>query len=186
MPTMKSILSILCLVAACSSIHRSTQASQGGTPLVSPLAYFGEGGGAFHAETAESVETAEPEEKNILAVFAGYTSERGEGGVTIGLDYERRINSWLGIGGFGEVVLGSDPASAFGVGPYFRPIEKLVLVVAPGIEFERGDSGRAMLRLGGAYDLWEWNGMTIAPAAYADVFRDSVALVFGFNFAWGY
>jgi len=169
---------ILCLAAACSSTHRSTDPWPVDAPLVASLVHSEDEGGSPRNESDET------KKKNILAVFGGYTTERGEGGGTVGIDYERKLNSWLGVGGFAELVAGSHPASAFGAGCFFRPTEKFVIVVAPGVEFAHGESGRFLTRLGCVYDLWKWDDMLIAPAVYVDIFRGSAAFVLGFNFAW--
>jgi len=132
-----------------------------------------------------AAETPEPEEfKNIVGVFGGYTTERNEGGGTVGLEYERRLNPWLGFGAFGEVIAGSHPASVFGAGVYLRPTEKFAFVVMPGVEFERGETGRFMTRLGVIYDLWQSGRTIVVPGAYVDLFRGSAAFVVGLSLAW--
>jgi len=133
----------------------------------------------------EPAEAEEPDEyRNLTAVFVGYTTERGEGGATLGLEYERRVNSWLGLGAFGEVVYGDHPASAFGGGVYLRPTEKFAFVVMPAIEFQNGQSGEFMLRAGAIYDLWQSGRTILVPAVYVDLFRDTTAFVLGFSLAW--
>ena len=105
-----------------------------------------------------------------IAIFLGYTSERGEGGATIGLDYAYWFNERFGVGPFFDYVTGEVDAFAFGAGVWVRPLNRLSALsfyVAPGVDIAHEekhgtDEGRsweasALLRLGAAYG-WAWGG----------------------------
>jgi len=171
-------LLLVSLLACCSS-HSAARRWAIDAPAAVMLAEEDDGG----FPTGET--TTEPDElKNIVGVFGGYTTERGEGGATLGLEYERRINSWLGVGVFGEVIAGDHAASAFGAGVYLRPTEKFAFVVMPGVEFERGESAQFMTRVGAIYDLWKSGRTILVPAVYVDLFRGRAAFVVGLSLAW--
>ena len=73
-------------------------------------------------------ERREPEEgfeRHELAVFLGYTFERGEGGATVGLDYAYYVNERFGVGPFFDFVAGEVDAFAVGAGVWFRPFRRL-------------------------------------------------------------
>ena len=177
---MRRIAPILLLSMACCSSHPAARHWPIDPRPAVTVAETGEAGGA----SGESTAVLEEELKNIVGLFGGYTTERGEGGATVGLEYERRINSWLGVGAFGEVIAGDHAASAFGAGVYLRPTAKAAFVVMPGVEFERGESAQFMTRVGAIYDLWKSGRTILVPAVYVDLFRGRAAFVVGVSLAW--
>ena len=171
-------LLLLSLLACCSS-HSAARRWAIDPPAAFMLAEEEDGGGHGGGTTTEHEDL-----KNIVGVFGGYTTDRGEGGATLGLEYERRINSWLGVGCFGEVIAGDHTASAFGAGVYLRPTAKAAFVVMPGVEFERGESAQFMTRVGVIYDVWKSGRTILVPAVYVDLFRDRAAFIVGLSLAW--
>lgn len=139
-----------------------------------------------HAEAEDAVagrgDTAHEESEYVLEFFFGYTTERADGGPTIGIDYSRHIARTWGMSAFAEVVALSSPAAVIGVGPHFRPTHKIVLVALPGIEFEGGGHREFLMRLGGKIDLWETGSIEFAPVFYVDLFLEDEAYIFGLNF----
>jgi len=137
--------------------------------------------------TDDEVEAEDDEKLYTLLSggFVGYTTERGTGGVTVGIDLGYRLNSWFGFTAFGEIIAKSEPAAAFGLGPAFRPYKELVLIVAPGIEIEEGGHVSFLTRLGGTYEF-EFGKWVIAPALYADVFRGKTVWVYGLAFSYDF
>jgi len=178
----KAALLPLCLFAACSTVPVGEQAWPTNSYDIASPSYSDEVGAGGGGESTEESEEEEP--LNLIAIFTGYTTERGEGGGTLGIEYERRINSWLGVGILGEVVFGSHPASVFAAGVYLRPTEDLAVVVMPGVEFEDEEDGRFLMRLGLNYHLWRSGSFGVVPGVYADFFRGSTAFVAGLNFVW--
>ena len=175
----RGIALLLLVAVGCATPRAAPEAPLGPFPLPL-LAVASEEGEAGGGESS-------PELRKLLpAVFVGYTSERAGGGATIGVDVAYRYNEWFALGGFGEIIMKSDPAAAFGLGPYMRPIKgkDLVLVVAPGFEIEDHEVS-FLTRLGGFYEI-EYRKWTFAPAVYADIFRGKTAWVFGFNIGYDF
>jgi len=142
-------------------------------------------------------ECAEAEEKfkhHELALFVGYTFERGDGGVTLGLDYTYWFTERFGVGPFLDYVAGDIEALAVGAGVWFRPIrrlENLALYVAPGLDIvheeEHGEKSwevKALLRLGAVYAFPVGRGFRILPSFYVDLIApDTQAYVMGLSIA---
>lgn len=152
---------------------------------------------AEHAGIVEEV--VEEHLNHEIALFLGYTFERGEGGGTVGIDYTYWINRRFGVGPFVDLVLGDIDALAAGAGVWLRPfreLEDLTFYVAPGIdatneeepaeeESDEGEGGRswevrALVRLGILYGFDLGRGFRFIPSFYADViFPDKKAFVMG-------
>ena len=77
-------------------------------------------------------------------------------------------------------------ASAFGAGAYIRPIEPLLLIYTPAIEFQDGESGEFLMRFGAAYHLWQKENFVVAPGLYWDVHHNHSNWVLGINWVWEY
>jgi len=133
--------------------------------------------------------------RHEIALFLGYTAERGEGGPTIGLDYTYWINERFGVGPFVDFVAGEIDAFALGAGVWFRPFRRagdLSLYVAPGLDIvheeehdgERSWEVKALLRLGVVYGFDAGGGIRLVPSFYLDVFSpDEQAYVVGLTIA---
>jgi len=112
---------------------------------------------------------AEPESvvgSHVASLFVGGSSERGEGGVTLGAEYAYRFRPKWSVGAFGEYTAGHLDATALGAAVFFFPIEPLALMAGPGVEFENGHA-EALLRLGGAYEFTVGE-IILAPGVYLD------------------
>ncbi|MEE8106500.1 MAG: hypothetical protein V3T86_13270 [Planctomycetota bacterium] len=133
------------------------------------------------AVDAEHVGAEHEEGEYVLEFFFGYTTERADGGPTVGVDYSRHIARTWGMSAFAEVVALSSPVAVIGFGPHFRPTHKIVLVALPGIEFKSGGHQEFLLRVGGKIDLWETGSIEFAPAFYVDLFLEEEAYVIGLN-----
>ena len=145
---------------------------------------------AAESETANVADAQdarpEPEGRNEVILFTGYTTERGDGGFTVGLTYKRQINDWLGVVAFGEAILQHEPAYVFGLGPAFVPVENLTLVSLIGVELEHGESGEGLVRLGGSYRISGLWGAEVKPGVFVDLFRGHAAFVIGLEFGWDF
>ena len=146
------------------------------------------------------VEEAAEEEfpLNEIALFLGYTFERGEGGFTIGLDYAYWFNEHVGVGPFADFVFGEIDAFAAGAGVWIRPVPHFAdfaVYVAPGIDLaneeeEKEEGGitrtwesAALLRLGAVYAIDMGRGFRLDPSFYIDViFPDKAAYILGLTF----
>lgn len=144
----------------------------------------------------ECGEAEEEEEfkRHEVAVFVGFTAERGEGGPTIGLDYTYWINERFGVGPFVDYVAGELQALAFGAGVWFRPfgrVQDLAFSVAPGMDITREEEhgetsweASALLRLGVVYGFSVGRGFRLLPSFYVDLIApDKQAYVMGLSIA---
>jgi len=98
---------------------------------------------------------AEPESKvgsHVVNLFVGGSSERSDGGFTLGAEYAYRFRPKWSVGAFGEYTWGDLNAVALGAAVFFFPIEPLALMAGPGVEFEDGKA-EALLRIGAAWEF---------------------------------
>ena len=170
--------------------------------MVHACAAFVERGGAApvgadlveesHVEAGRAEEREEAFKRHEIAIFVGYTFERGEDGATIGLDYAYWFNERIGVGPFVDYVAGDIEAFALGAGIWFRPFrraEGLAFYVAPGIDItnerehgKRSWETNALLRLGGTYGFTVGRGLRLLPSFYVDLIApDKQAYVFGLS-----
>jgi hypothetical protein len=123
-------------------------------------------------------------EKNMLNVLVGVTEEgRRDNGVTLGLEYERRLSKSLGVGAVAEHVFGDIGVSVYAV-PLFFHTGRWKFLVAPGIE--TGDFGTEFLvRIGGdyAFHVGDWE---IAPGLDVDFVDGDQVLVLGLAIGKGF
>ena len=119
-----------------------------------------------------------PATKHKANLFVGYTTERGGGGVTVGGQYEYRMNEKFGIGGLFDLVF-ADKNSVVGAAAfYWHPLPQLVVLGAPGFSWSRKDE--FITRVGAA---WEFElkdgGLALAPAVYVDLFAEDTPIIAG-------
>ncbi len=148
--------------------------------------------------------------KNHIAVFLGGTSnfDHHSTDFSVGLDYEYRLNKWLGLGLMGEAVFAASTELIAGVPLFFHPAKGLKLVIAPiGVftevhidshEVPRSDEDHYKsetlqephkevhfgVRLGLGYDF-HLGKLSVGPAINYDVSNTS-ALVYGINVGLGF
>ena len=137
----------------------------------------------------------EEHKQHEIALFLGYTFERGDGGFTVGVDYGYWITERVGIGPFLDFVAGDINAIALGAGVWFRPVCRLpdlTLYVAPGLDIshEVEDHGHGhvektwettpLLRFGVLYGIDLGCDYRLMPSFYWDlIFPDKQAYVIG-------
>ena len=131
------------------------------------------------AEGENGAEWAE-EGRHELGLFLGVTDKEGETGISVGLDYEYRLNRLFGIGGVAEYTGADFREGLLGVPFYWHAWKELKLVAAPAVEIEPAErSGWFVVRVGGEYGFPLRSGIEIAPALYFDVSSEDVAVVVG-------
>jgi len=136
---------------------------------------------------AEEIE-AEPEyAHNTLAFFVGITGEeRRENGLSIGVEYERRLNASFGIGAIvGERTFGDIDTWVFAI-PFAFHTGPWKLYAAPGMEHNVGTTENEFLvRLGVEYgfEVGRWE---IAPQLDLDFVESDVVYILGLTFGWGF
>jgi len=134
---------------------------------------------------SESVhEAAHGFHPNFLGAFVGVTSEsRREKGIPLGIEYERRLNKYIGIGLVAEYTFGDLDFWVYAV-PFAYHTGRWKLYVAPGIE--DGDHGsEPLIRIGAgyAYEVGEWE---ISPQLDLDFVDGEEVLVPGVVFGKGF
>ena len=122
---------------------------------------------------------------HVGGLFLGATiPEEGSTEVTIGAEYEYRINEMFGVGGIVEYTPEAEDGEGAGVAVaalHVHPMERLRLTVGGGMEFvdseEKDDE--ALFRIGAAYDFELGNNYAIAPTVAVDFVDGDQAVVVG-------
>jgi hypothetical protein len=133
--------------------------------------------------------------RHHMALLLGNTqSEDGENGLSVGVDYEYRINRWLGIGGLVEYSAG-DFEHLLLIAPLFiHPYKGWLLNVSLGAEVhkEHGDhEGEKrtrdwIVRTGVAYQFHVGERYSIAPEFNVDFSEHETLLNYGIAFGVGF
>jgi len=121
---------------------------------------------------------------NLLALFVGVTSEeRNDSGLTLGIEYERRVNESFGVGLLAEYSFGDLDFWVYAV-PFAYHTGRWKFYIAPGVE--DGDHGReSLVRIGGeyAYKVGAWE---ISPQLDVDFVGGEQVAVLGVTFGKGF
>lgn len=120
-----------------------------------------------------------------LGLFLGNTEEGHKEGLSIGLDYEYRLDELIGVGGLFEYVGGDLDAWVLAVPVFFHPYKHWRFVAAPGLEYKRGKS-KFLVRTGVAYSFAIGGRWTISPEFNVDWFDRDEALVYGISIGYGF
>lgn len=146
---------------------------------------------ALLALAPQSVRAKEAEEewakegRNEIGPYLGFASAGGDHGLSVGLDYERRLTRRFGIGAVLEYTSGDFREGLAAVSFDWHPWKELKLFVAPGIEVDREDgTNGALLRLGAEYGLAIAERMEIAPGVAVDFSDENTTVVIGAVLAW--
>jgi len=99
---------------------------------------------------------------NTTECFLGASFGDGDGGFTIGVNYERRLSELIGAGFFYENTMGGDDRWTIGVPVFFHPHEGWRFVVAPGMQRKDGDTD-FLLRGGVGYEFELDNSWILVP-----------------------
>ncbi|MGL1889666.1 MAG: hypothetical protein OCD76_24340 [Reichenbachiella sp.] len=132
----------------------------------------------------ENEEVSEEERKSELSVFLGGTSKARNSALTIGVDYQYRLNQHVGIGGLVDYAAGD--LQSLLIGPaFFLHIMHLEATFAPSVEInEEGMIGA--FRSGVKYEF-EISKYTLSPGVYYDTERkESPAWIYGLAFGFRY
>lgn len=138
--------------------------------------------GAAQAETGTH-EDEHAHHKNEIAGFVGLTHEGRDDGLSLGVEYERRVTEAFGIGALAERTSGDFDYWVFAV-PLTLHVDRWKFAIAPGIEkTDEHEHEMARLTAGYEFDL----GEAIATPSFSIDFVDGeevyvlgVAIGFGF------
>jgi hypothetical protein len=141
---------------------------------------------SFGAAYAAEGESSEPEQesKNEFAVFLGVTHEgRRDNSPAVGLEYERRLNETLGIGGLAEFTAGGADFWVFAV-PLTIHSDRWKFIFAPGFEYVNGRTEK-LFRLGVGYDF-KPGGRKITPGLNVDFVDGDAVIIAGVSIGLGF
>jgi hypothetical protein len=136
---------------------------------------------------------------NAVAIFLGGMTHLGsdgnssDTGFAFGLEYARRVASWLSVGILAEGATTETQRDFILALPLFAHVtEKIRLVVGPGVETaplrEGGTEGRHyefLMRFGAIYEL-EFKNFVIGPQVNADVVGGRWTMVYGATVGIGF
>lgn len=143
---------------------------------------------------------------NHVGVFVGATSnlKANHTDLTIGLDYEYRANTHLGVGLIGDYIMGEHTEILIMAGVFYHPTNALKLYLANGFTIAReseeleGDSNSShkkeaedrtvsnhVLRLGMGYDF-HLGRFSVTPTVAWDLITGDSSFAYGLTFGIGF
>ena len=106
--------------------------------------------------------------KNHLSLFLGNTHNyHGEDAFTVGLDYEFRLHTLLGVGALVDHAAGDIGSTVAGAGIFLHPWGASRLLVAAANEHHHGEDA-FVVRVGATYDF-HVAGWSISPTVNVDL-----------------
>lgn len=130
--------------------------------------------------------------KNHAALFLGNTQgEHGDSGISMGVDYEHRINKWFGLGGLVEYAGGDLGNLRIALPLFIHPYKEWRFIAAVGGEIykEHGSEGKDrgfVFRTGVGYLFPVGNDFTVAPEFFVDFSEHETLIIFGLSVGYGF
>jgi len=124
-----------------------------------------------------SAET-EVEQKNAVELFVGNTQNGSLNGASIGLGYERRLTSLIGVGGYVEHAAGDFDNTSVGATLSLHPHAGWEFKFSPGVEFEDG-SQNLQFRVGAGYEFEVVPSWAIVPEFNVEFVDGERNLIYG-------
>lgn len=121
--------------------------------------------------------------KNVLAGFIGFTHERRENGLALGVEYERRINDSFGVAVQAERTWGDFDFWVVAV-PVYIKFDRMHFGIGPGIE-RAGGNNEGLVRLIASYEI-EGENLHYAPGLIVDFIDDEQVYVLGIAVGFGF
>jgi len=148
---------------------------------------------AQHNETGEHGSGSH--HKNHLAIFNGVTTnlEHESSAYTMGIDYEFRFSSYIGLGILGESIFAEQNELIAGIPIFFHPCNNAKIITAPMLLFAEeiieGSTETEMvssfsLRIGAGYDFHIWK-LSVGPSINFD-FGEANAINYGLSIGFGF
>ena len=122
------------------------------------------------------------EGRNELGIYLGVTESGGDDGLSVGIDYERRLSLHFGIGGVVEHTGADFRENIVAVSFNWHPWKELKLFAAPGLAIEEDDTG-GLLRLGFEYGFAIGKGFVISPGVAFDFTENEDSILIGAVFS---
>lgn len=128
--------------------------------------------------------------KHVLGVFVGVTATDDTNESTTGMEYEYRVNEYIGVGGLIENTPGAhhgDGTSLYMLQVHAHPWKDLRVTAGYGQEdiHHDGADNEEVLRFGLAYDF-HLSGFGIAPTVNFDSIDGETVTVYGIVFNKGF
>jgi len=118
--------------------------------------------------------------ENDIAGFVGLTHEGRDDGLSLGVEYERRVTEAFGVGALLEYTSGDFDYYVFAV-PLTFHVDRWKLAIAPGIEkTDEHEHELARLTVGYEFDLGKTNATPSFSVDGEKVYVLGVAIGFGF------
>jgi hypothetical protein len=134
-------------------------------------------------EAGSAHEASHEFHRNTLGLFVGVTDEGREEAVTLGIEYERRLNKSFGIGLFAEYLFGDADFWVYGV-PFTYHNRQWTFYIGPGVEDGKHGS-EYFARIGGQYSF-EAGSWEISPQMNVDFVDGEEVYVLGIVFGKGF
>jgi hypothetical protein len=133
--------------------------------------------------------------RHHAALIVGNTQNDGnENGLSIGIDYEYRINQWVGLGGLVEYAGGDFEHLLLAVPIFIHPHSNWLLKLAGGAEIHNAHGDHEedkrerewIIRTGIAYQFPLADNWTIAPEFNVDFSEHETLFVYGISIGFGF
>lgn len=130
--------------------------------------------------------------KHHIALFLGNTQDdHGNSGISIGGDYEHRINKWLGLGGFVEYAGGDLENLRIGIPLFIHPYKEWRLLAAFGGEIYKDPESKEkdrgfVFRTGVGYLFPVGKDITVAPEFFVDFSEHETLFIYGLSVGYGF
>jgi len=121
--------------------------------------------------------------RNRFSLFGGMTQEGSDHGASVGLEYEYRLGSYLGVGGLAEYAGGDFDSWVLGVPFFIHIYAGWVVWLAPGVEIEDSETN-FLFRAGMGYEFEIYPRWSLAPEVNFDFTDGDTKLVYGFTLTW--
>ena len=129
--------------------------------------------GGIHADTETEHEGHESE-----------THEESVDAFSVGVDYEYRLNTIFGIGGFVEYAGGDLETIVSAPALFIHPVGGLKFIFAPGVE-HTGDHNVFLFRTGVYYDFF-FDNFSVGPTLSVDFVDGEKILIYGVSLGYGF
>lgn len=130
--------------------------------------------------------------RHHAALFIGNTQNDGsEHGLSVGMEYEYRINQWLGLGGLVEYAAGDFEHLLIAIPLFIHPYEDWLFAVAAGTEIhkdEEENKGKRdwLVRTSVGYQFQFGEKYSITPAFHVDFSEHETLFIYGFYIGLGF
>jgi hypothetical protein len=115
---------------------------------------------------------------DCVELLLGASTESGDAGFTVGVNYEHRLSDLIGVGFFNDYTIGDLDRWTVGAPVFFHPHEGWRFVVAPGLQHRDGDND-FLLRTGVGYEFEMAESWVVVPQFNLDFAGGDTICVFG-------